>query len=458
MEEKVKEQDVLLVRKKESSELFTAKMENDGTVSGVKPDKNPDFLRIDRHGNVLENFFENFKRQVKDPTRFEFFRVPLEKLQEVFNSLQEALKEPNTPENKEYIDMHRINPDDFMKKQGQGQTSEKEYAIDPELVEWDKLEKFGLTRATLEKTGDLEKILDYRKTDLLPVSIKMDDETTLHTDARFSLRKQEDGSFSPNVHLIRHKPELERPYFGVKFTEEDRQNLLQSGNLGRMIEAEFRQGEKTPVLLSLDRLTNELVAFRSELIRIPENIKGVRLNEEQKRDLAEGKAVYIEKMISKTGKEFSASLQFNADKRGFEFLFDKENRQSHTRDNTQKDIQKTFRGKELSEEQRESLGEGKTVYVDGLTDKKGKGYSGYITVDKETGRTDFMFAKDYKAALAEGRVIPDDRHKTQAAAGSKSKTNETAKNGKESLDKGEKQPAEKQEAKQAVKKFKGLKM
>jgi len=107
------------------------------------------------------------------------------------------------------------NPEDFLKKQVPAQTNAEDYAIDPNLVRWDKLEKFGITREALEKTDNLNKMLDYRKTDLLPVTIKVDDETSVRTDARFSLRKQEDGSFVPAIHPIRHKPDLERPYFGV---------------------------------------------------------------------------------------------------------------------------------------------------------------------------------------------------------------------------------------------------
>jgi hypothetical protein len=69
----------------------------------------------------------------------------------------------------------------------------------------------------------------------------------------------------------------------------------------------------------------------------------------------------------------------------------------------------------LTGDQRDSLREGKTVHMVGLVDKKGKGYSGYITLNKETGKTDFMFPKQYKDALAAGKVVPDDRHKTQVA-------------------------------------------
>jgi hypothetical protein len=297
MDKKLKGQDVLLVREKGSSELNVAKMDKDGKVKQAKPDgENPDLLKIDKNGNILENFFENFMRQVKDPTRFEFFRVPAEKFKEVVQKLQDAFKNPEKSENKAFIDLHRIDTEDFLKKQGQtqaqpqAQTSEKSYAISPELVHWDKLEKFGITREFLEKSGNLEKMLDHRKTDLTPVSIRIDDETTLRTDARFSLRKQQDGTFVPAAHPIRHKPDLERPYFGVTFSEENKKSLLTNGNLGRTVEVEFRQGEKTPIFLSLDKLTNELVAFRADKVIVPEKIKGVELNEQQRKELSEGKA------------------------------------------------------------------------------------------------------------------------------------------------------------------------
>jgi hypothetical protein len=472
MNENLKGQDVLLVREKGSNELKVANMGKDGKVKQAKPDsENPDLLKIDKHGNVLENFFENFMRQVKNPTRFEFFRVPAEKFKEVVGKLQEAFKNPEKPENKEFINLHRINPEGFLKKQGQTQsqpqvqTSENSYAFNPDSIHWDKLEKFGITRESIEKSGNLEKMLDYRKTDLMPVSIKIDDETTLRTDARFSLRRQQDGTFLPAVHPIRHKPDLERPYFGVSFSEEDKGNMLTNGNLGRVVNAEFRPGEKTPILLSLDKLTNELVAFRADRITVPEKIKGVELSEQQRKELSEGKAVHLDNMTGKNGKEFSASIQFNADKRSFEFMFDNDRKQNPKQENEPSDVQKTFRGKELTDNQRDSLREGKTVHVDGLVDKKGKGYSGYITLNKETGKTDFMFPKQYREAAEKGMVIPDDRSKTQVAVNSEGKTNEATKNVKEPLKKGQMQPTEKQAEKQAAKqeqtkprKSKGMKM
>ena len=122
MKEDLKDRDILLVKEKGGNELKAAKMDKEGKIKQAKPDgNNPDLLKIDKNGNILENFFENFMRQVKEPTRFEFFRIPAEKFGEVVQQLQDALKNPDTAEKKQFIDMHRVEPSDYLKKQAQEQ-------------------------------------------------------------------------------------------------------------------------------------------------------------------------------------------------------------------------------------------------------------------------------------------------------------------------------------------------
>jgi hypothetical protein len=476
MDEKLKDRDVLLVREKGSDELKVAGMDRDGKVKQAKADSNnPDLLKIDKNGNILENFFENFMRQVKDPTRFEFFRVPMEKLKETIRKLQEAFKNPEKPKNKEFIGLYRIDPEDFLKKQGQAQeqtqsqpqapvqTSEKNYAINPGLVQWEKFEKYGITREGLEKSGNLDKLLNYDKTSLMPVAMKFDGET-LRSDARFSLKKMEDGSFAPSAHLIRKEPELERLYFGIKFTEEDKRNLLATGNLGRAVEAEFKQGEKTPVLLSLDKQTNELVAFRKEWLKIPDAYKGVQLNEEQKQKLENGEKVKIEGMTSTKGKKFDGEVQFNADKRYFELIFNNDKKQSQSQTNNQSEtdgvrIPKTLLGVALSEKQQTGLKAGQTVYVSGMKDKAGQEFNAYVKVNFEKNKLDFTKYNPDRAKKQGAEVTPDNVHKTQVAKNNDGKTTEATKNVKEPLRKGQTQPDENQAKKQKQEqKPKGKKM
>jgi hypothetical protein len=98
MDEKLKDMDVLLVREQGSNELKVA--DKDGKTKAIKPEDgdNLDLFKINMRGNLVENFFENFKRQVKDPTRFEFFRVPAEKFQEGSEQIAGSVSKPRQAE------------------------------------------------------------------------------------------------------------------------------------------------------------------------------------------------------------------------------------------------------------------------------------------------------------------------------------------------------------------------
>lgn len=227
-----------------------------------------------------------------------------------------------------------------------------------------------------------------------------------------------------------------------------------------------KTGETIPSIISVDRLTNELVALRTDRIKVPDEIKGVKLDDVQKQTLAEGKPLYIEGMISKKGAEFNATVQFNADKRYVEFLFDRSNTNQQAQSNDQSNQQsqsqeapRTFRGKDLDNEQYNKFKDGHTVYLTGLVDKKGKEYNGYITLNKETGKTDFSFQNPNKLKQ---QVKPTEAHKTQTAVNSEGKTNEATKNIKEPLKSGQKSPdskkqQEQQEKPKAPAKSKGVK-
>jgi hypothetical protein len=79
---------------------------------------------------------------VKDPTRFEFFRVPVEKLKEVVQKLQDAFRNPNKPGNKEFIELHRVNPEALWQKQSQTSYN----SIDDSRVDWSQLKRVGVSR------------------------------------------------------------------------------------------------------------------------------------------------------------------------------------------------------------------------------------------------------------------------------------------------------------------------
>lgn len=208
MDEKSNNQDVLLVKEKESDELkVVSGIDKNGRPKVVDPgqENESQFLKIDKYGNALENFMSNFLRQYNDPTHFQFFKVPMDQVNEVVKNLQEAMKKLDEPASKEVLDRYKVNTKDV----GQKQPS---YAIEESRVDWSQLERFGVTRETLERTKSLEAMLNWQKSPvLIPITTRFDD-VTLRTDARLSFREMPDGRLVLSIHAIRKEPELNRPY------------------------------------------------------------------------------------------------------------------------------------------------------------------------------------------------------------------------------------------------------
>ncbi len=78
MAKKKDEKDVLIVRDEKTGEIsVVAGLNADGSPkrTPAKAENAQSFLQFDRHGDVLDNFFKNFFRQCKEPSRFGFYRV-----------------------------------------------------------------------------------------------------------------------------------------------------------------------------------------------------------------------------------------------------------------------------------------------------------------------------------------------------------------------------------------------
>lgn len=446
MEQKMKDQDVLLVKEKNESKLKAVSgFVEDGKLKTETPKQanSASFLKIDRHGNPLENFFTNFQRQYNNPTDFRFFKVPANLVEKTATVLDKMLKNPETPSNKEMLDKHTVKPEDFIKKE---QKQEKTNLIDENKIDWKQLEQFGVSKDFLKNTKNLDAMLNYQKSpSLIPITIKTDN-LNIRTDARLAFRQDEDGIFKLAVHAVRNKPQLERPYFGVTLTDDDKNKLLKTGNAGRILHPQYKEGETTPVYLSIDKLTNELVAARVDKIKIPDNIKGVQLDENQKKELAEGKSIYVEGMTARSGKEFNAHLQIDADKRGIGFRFENQQQQAQNSAEQKKvRIPNSLLGKELTEEQQNKLEKRETIYVTGMKDKKGEEFNAYIKINDERGKLDFYKWNPDRAQKKGAEVKPDHKSETQVAVNSGGKTNEATKGVKEPLKKEQVSPSERQQ-------------
>ncbi|PDP68594.1 DUF4099 domain-containing protein [Prevotella intermedia] len=413
------------------------------------------FLKFNSKDGLLKNFMDNFLKQFNNPTRFGLYKVLADNVEQGVDNLRTMLQSREKPESKQQLTEMGVPFEDYLPRQ------KNATAIDPEKVDWKMLDSLGLSRERLEQSGELEKLLNWQKSNLVTIAVPVGD-TTIYTEARLAFRTDENGNIGLAVHSMRKEPQLDYPYMGYKFSPEEKEQLLATGNLGKTIDVTPKNGEPFSAYVSIDPQTNEIIALRADRVNIPKEIKGVTLSDAQYKDLVEGKAVKVEGMTSKRGKSFDATLQVNAEKKGIEFIFDNsrgfKERQQQTQ---QQGAPHKLCGLELSEKQSEALDSGRTLYLKNMIDKEGKSFNAYVRIDKEQNRPRFYQWNPDKSQKNGKVEAVAEEHKTQVAVNNHGKTNEATKHVKEPLNTGQTQPTAAQQQKQdenKQKKSRGRKM
>lgn len=395
---------ILILDKMELILQAVSQIDKDGRYKTVPADKEHtnSFLKIDRYASMFENFLKNFWSQLKDPTRFGILSVKEKALDDPkvrqaiedlaagkkTDAVEEFLKQYEiVPRDKENQSINHQNQEEMAKEnetqqqadQGGGTQQQPQYRYNESMINWEQLKNFGLSREELQERGLLDQMLrGYKTNQVVPISMNFGS-AVLRTDARLSFQQSRAGDIVLGIHGIRQKPDLDRPYFGHIFSDEDKKNLLETGNMGRVVELKNRNGEYVPSFVSIDKLTNEVVAMKAENVFIPREISGVKLTEQEQNDLREGKKIFIEGMTARSGNPFDAHIQVNAERRGVEFIFENDklfNRQY-------------LGGVELTKKQIDDLNGGKAIFVEGMKRKDGELFSSYVKLDEATGRPSY---------------------------------------------------------------------
>ena len=524
MAKKKDEKDVLIVRDEKTGEIsVVAGLNADGTPkrTPAKAENVRSFLQFDRHGDVLDNFFKNFFRQCKEPSRFGFYRVAADQADKLLEVIKDLLKDPDA--NKEMLAPHKVDTSGYEKKVQEEQAAEKPeqkqeepkkqeemeqkneqnqespqqtqgnrgyQPIDESKINWQELEeKWGVRRDDLEKSGDLTKMLNYGKSDLVRVSPNFGGEA-FELDARLSFKKDSEGNVSLVPHFIRKEQKLDE-YKEHKFSDEDRKNLRETGNLGRVVDIVDREtGEIIPSFISIDRKTNEITDIPANKVRIPERIGKTEITKQEQDMLRAGLPVRDKLIERKDGRKFVTTLQVNVEQRGVEFVpgtgrspraaqaqeaknnpaqgqaQDAENAaaiQNGQRRNSWTNADGSIRpiskwsGVEFTEQQKADYVAGKAVKLENVTDKQGFHATMYIRFNPEKGRP-YRYDTDPDNAQ---KVAPSNESRTQVAVNSEGKTNEATKNLKEPLRKGQTAPkdtAQQQQQENGKKRNKGMRM
>lgn len=378
-----------------------------GKVQTVPADERNEnsFLKFEKNSSILENFIKNFWSQLKEPTHFRLIRMTIHDYKQNKQAIKDLSQGKETDTVKEFLKRYEIRPrenreqsknekekETMAKKQNPqektqqpvqtSQTQEQQaprYRYNENMVNWEALEKIGVSKASLEQQGLLDSMLKgYKTNKLVPLTLTLTS-AKVKLDARLSFIAMPDGQIGLGIHGIRKEPELERPYFGHIFTEEDKKHLRETGNMGRVAELNLNGGAYTPCLISIDKNTNELVAVRQENVYIPSEVKGIKLTADEINALKEGKPVYVDGMTSKNGKPFDATLQYSAERRGLEFIYPE----------SQGFNQQSLGGVQLSPSQIKMLSEGHTILVEDMKRTDGALFSSFVTLDKVTGRPQY---------------------------------------------------------------------
>ena len=527
------EQDVLVVRDEKTGEIsVVAGLSRDGTPkrAPAKAENTSDFLRFDRNSDLMDSFFRNFFRQCKEPSRFGFYRIAADQVENLLGVMKELLKDPEA--NKEILSAHKVDTSNYEKeaKQSEGQAKETASSDDASKTQANTEKENVSSEQTNEKENDMEQkpeqtateqqaqtapgvkqnlisgndvnlqelgakygidfnsmnekdmkaLLNYGKTGLVIVKPTFGGEQ-IEIQARLSFRKDDNDQLQLVPHFVRNEPKLDVAYKGYTFTPEDKKNLLQNGNLGKVVDfPDKNTGELRPHFISIDRLTNEIVDIPTNKVRIPDTIGKTPITKDDKRVLYSGIPLRKEIELA-NGRKFTPLLQVNVEQRGVEFVpgstrqaqgqkqngdkkqtADKQEQKAEGDAGGQKKQQdpnhwlnedgtirrlNTYFKKELTEQQKDDYVAGKTIEIKEVPNKNGSGtYTAYVKFDFDKMQPrSYRNNPDLKQAKEQ---IPTNENKVQVAVNEQGKTHEATKHTKEPLTPGQSAPKNEKQQKE----------
>ena len=527
------EQDVLVVRDEKTGEIsVVAGLSRDGTPkrAPAKAENTPDFLRFDRNSDLMDSFFRNFFRQCKEPSRFGFYRIAADQVENLLGVMKELLKDPEA--NKEILSAHKVDTSNYEKeaKQSEGQAKETASSDDASKKQANTEKENVSSEQTNEKKNDMEQkpeqtateqqaqtapgvkqnlisgndvnlqelgakygidfnsmnekdmkaLFNYGKTGLVIVKPTFGGEQ-IEIQARLSFRKDDNDQLQLVPHFVRNEPKLDVAYKGYTFTPEDKKNLLQNGNLGKVVDfPDKNTGELRPHFISIDRLTNEIVDIPTNKVRIPDTIGKTPITKDDKRVLYSGIPLRKEIELA-NGRKFTPLLQVNVEQRGVEFVpgstrqaqgqkqngdkkqtADKQEQKAEGDAGGQKKQQdpnhwlnedgtirrlNTYFKKELTEQQKDDYVAGKTIEIKEVPNKNGSGtYTAYVKFDFDKMQPrSYRNNPDLKQAKEQ---IPTNENKVQVAVNEQGKTHEATKHTKDPLSPGQSAPKNEKQQKE----------
>lgn len=169
-------EDVLLVRGKDEQKVRAVKGIDDKgnmqTVNPIKRNQNQ-FMRVDKHGDLFSNFFSNFLSQLRDPSSFSFFKVPLESSVDIGQEVNKRVVDKDTSV-LEHLEKYAVKNENKMNnknsnnmentQKAQENGTETQYRYDPKKIDWEMMSDIGLSERELIERNMMYSAMSVRFT------------------------------------------------------------------------------------------------------------------------------------------------------------------------------------------------------------------------------------------------------------------------------------------------------
>ncbi len=165
-------------------------------------------------------------------------------------------------------------------------------------IPYQEFAKLGYTREMISELSrkDLEQLLSGRRTSLLPITHIEGQDKEFDIKAKFSLKRNTDGTVSLIVHPVRESINND-----IKLSIHELNKVKEGQIVLKKIE-----GEK--YMVQLDKENNELMKVKAKDIMIPHNIGDIELSSTQREHLKKGNPILLED----TNYKIAVSIDLNS--------------------------------------------------------------------------------------------------------------------------------------------------
>ncbi len=184
----------------------------------------------------------------------------------------------------------------------------QEHTIDPQKVNWSDVARKGINIEKMSKE-DIDRMLSGKPTNLVNTIKKDENGNIIKGQSRLLLNRNEHGVISISTAKVLEKPIIPNNILGTNLTEQQQKDLLKYGRIEAI--TVNAQNTKKTIIPFIDKTTNQLMYRDINKIKLPNEYKGIKLNDKHKSKLLTGATVAIAGLLDNQGVPYNGYARIN---------------------------------------------------------------------------------------------------------------------------------------------------